>query len=575
MVAFRTIAALSILSCLAAAGPRIGAELTLAPISAGLCNILPKALSLWTGVDNAPAPIDSSGWPTTDAYLIFFEEEPSPLDPDAFVPPSLYGSYQLKWEGNATLVFGPQLVITVSNQTFDPVTFESSAVVTLEPTSPPHLAIGWFNSRRNASAPLNSGVSNVQVLAPGCWEGGGAVPFYHPRLLEALKPLSQIRVMEWTYINFGRTYSQGLVEWTDRTLLSDSLWQPGYTRNGSFGAPWETVVLLAQETGKDVWVNVPVYASSSYLLEWANLLLSGNAATGGVGVPASARIYVEHGNEVWLNGSAGGPGTNYQYNLDAAVAEVQAGGSNLNNDGATEPQVWAQRRHVRQLWTIAGVLESVFGRSSIGTRIFPVLGQYQEYASDTEAALSWLSATFNVQNLSSRIAGIAVNAYLVSYVPQGWSLADIYTSWLLISDQQRVFREAMLAVCAKWGNLSLLTYEGSPVGVPANGDNATSSLIIESNRKAPIASVMLYDYFVNWAPIGGSAWNHYALSSAYGPPPVFQWGLLEDLANTTGVVKYDAAEQEAEGTAPDWAVGGAGDREGIKRKLRERWHNMV
>lgn len=48
--------------------------------------------------------------------------------------------------------------------------------------------------------------------------------------------------------------------WDERSLLTDAIWGlPGYVRPRAFGAPWETVILLAQESqGTGVWINVPV-----------------------------------------------------------------------------------------------------------------------------------------------------------------------------------------------------------------------------------------------------------------------------------------------------------------------------
>lgn len=568
----------------------LGAEFTLRPTGAGLCDIVKQPLGLWNTANGALASIDGLGYPTEDAYLIFFYDIPSPLDPLQFVPQSIFGSYLLTWTGQATLQAGPNLNVSFSNVTFDPSTYASSAIATLSPGGAPGLAVGWYESKRNATAPSGSGVTDVHVLAPGCWEdaaAGADFPTWHPDLLKAAGPLSQLRFMEWMDTNSAPNYTSpdhGVLQWTARTTPDDAIWSsPGYIRPGAVGAPWETVITFAQASGKDIWINIPVAAAlddMNYTLALATLLLNGNSDTNGAGVPSNCKVYVEHGNEVWLNGTEGGPGTNFLYNLAAATDEVGRGGSNLNNDGATDPQVWANRRHLRTLWFIAQSFASVFGAAAMRHTILPVFGQFQEYYTDTDAALAWLSTTYNCTP-ASLIYGIAINSYLIAYVPVGSSPGDMYSAWMFQSDAQLGYRSAMAAVGQKLGGLTLVSYEGNTVGIPAADDNATSSDIIAAARLQPIVMPMKYDLLVNWQALnnnntggrntpdsatGGDvgtlsssnmpvatgdvvgAYNYYALSSSYGPPPVFQWGLLEDLHNLTGSWKYIGVMQEAEAT---------------------------
>jgi len=93
-------------------------------------------------------------------------------------------------------------------------------------------------------------------------------------------------------------------EWTDRKL-------PGAMK-GTWGdrhAVWENEVLLANETGKDLYITVPINASPDYVSKLANLLRFGsdgvNPYSGPVdnpiypGLNPNLRVYVEWANEVW------------------------------------------------------------------------------------------------------------------------------------------------------------------------------------------------------------------------------------------------------------------------------------
>ena len=78
-------------------------------------------------------------------------------------------------------------------------------------------------------------------------------------------------------------------------------------------------------------------------------------------------------------------------------------------------------------------------------------------------------------------------------------------------------------------------------------------LMAAANREPGYGGVMAYDYLENWAAIPGACeYNFYALSSQYGPssPPVFAWGLTEDLADLT-TVKWTTAQELAKSARVD------------------------
>ncbi len=199
-------------------------------------------------------------------------------------------------------------------------------------------------------------------------------------MLAAVEPFHHLRSMQLTlgwYTSCPFTSPDvSSIGWENRTLISDAIWaQPGYVRPGAFGAPWETVVRLSQQTGgKGIWINIPVQATDAYVDRLALLLLNGSPDTGGQGLAPGTPLYVEHGNELWLNGSAaagGGPSLTYLWNKAAAVYEVEHNASSdLNDDGVNDPELWASRRHVRRVWQIGALLSNASGG---GLTVRPVL----------------------------------------------------------------------------------------------------------------------------------------------------------------------------------------------------------
>ena len=538
-----------------AARPLLGAEFTSVP--AATSDLTPVAEGGWTVATGSarapsaalragdrPAAVDADGWPTEDAYLIFFIATPDVEDLAQFVPRHTYGAFALSFVGKAAAVeLDPRINATVSGLSFDAATWTTTATVTLGPPLP-GLAIGFAGTQRSADAPPGSGVTRVRLLQPGVAPAGPAPPLFTPDAVAAVAPFfAHVRFMEFTQgdmiVGFANASSPGLgiaVEWADRTLLSDALW--GRARAKSFGAPWEAVVLFAQAARVGVWVCVPAQASDDYVRELALLLRDGSELTGGSGVPGA--IYMEHSNEVWLNGSAaanGGPSAAYLYNRAAATAEVAANASSiLNIDGVDDPEIWAYRRHLRRVAEIGAIFVAVFEGQA--DRVRPVLGWCQNFERELEGLGAWWTAALAPRfgPVGSALYGVAVNAYSVGGVAPGATEADIVAAVRAASDAQRPARAATAALAAQ-GGLRFMTYEGALVCIPVMRDAPTTSAIIEANRREAWAAAVRYDYEANWAQIAGAAeFNFFALASRYGedfPTGRFQWGLTEDISNTT------------------------------------------
>jgi hypothetical protein len=456
------------------------------------------------------------------------------------VPTSVYGDYLISFSGQALITLQPpQLVL---NTTFDAATWTTSGVLTLPPdASVPGVALGFFNSKRNASAPVGSGITNLQLLQPGYSPAQAAAELFTAASAAAVAPFHHVRVMEWTRTNNVPQVYPATVEWSQRRSMTDALWvDSAGGKPLAVGTPWETALLLSRAAGNvSVWVNVPVYATgaaadnaTSYIYQLATLLRDGNEFTAGAGLAPGAAIYLEHGNELWLNTSS----LNYAWNRAAAVAEVAAGGSPLNNDGVTDPEVWARRRHAKRLMEISAIFQAVFGSAALGSRVLPVYAWYQDYVDDAAAALAWLNTTYGPP--VSFFTGLAVNAYRVAYMPPGSTENDVLSELLAVSDASVPGRQACAALAASYG-LRLMTYEGSGAPIPAGPVDANATLATEilAARSQGAAEQQSYDYAVNWVPLGGAEYNFYALAGQYDQ---YQWGLLEDLSNIT-TSKYQGA----------------------------------
>ena len=260
------------------------------------------------------APVDANGWPLSDFMSVVFDLRPA----FAWAPPEddpwgwsapLAGDYCFNFTGFATVAAqgdAGEAGVTVSNVTTDGAS--TAGVITIGPSSPDLLVLNFTSTRRTAAAAAGTGITGLRILVPGqCGAPAGSAEWAAP-LLQLVQPFHHLRFMGITGTNSQAGYygdaGHHYLEWTDRCLPSDAQW-PSSVRAGCWGMPWEAVVGFAQASGKGIWVNLPVSATvynpvnaSSYAYQWAALFKSGNAATGGKGVPGP--IYVEHSNEVWV-----------------------------------------------------------------------------------------------------------------------------------------------------------------------------------------------------------------------------------------------------------------------------------
>ena len=516
----------------------------------GVCNVIPFAVGAgWTSPSSgAAAPVDTEGWPTGDAYTVLFDYAASPYDPARVVPQSIWGVYTIFFKGKGDVQLYPGIGVII-NSTFDPASFSTTAYVSLEnaTSSTPGLVIGVYNSQRETGG---AGFTSLQVLQPGCAKDGS---FYTARSMRALAPFHHTRVHEWSGTNTVPVSYPTVVHWEERRLATDVFWESGVGgKPHAVGAAWESVLTLSREAGNlSLWINVPVYASPDYCASLAALLRTGNTTLGIPGLN-SPFLYIEHGNELWLNES--NSPLNYAYNLAAAAGEVAAGGSPLNNDGATDPIVWAQRRHAARVREIAQVFRAAFKGSSVEIR--PVYAWMQSYTQDAQGALEWLEKTYGEGEASRAYFCVAVNGYRGPGVfppgtpplPPFSTPNDVLAALLSSSDASRTARASSFALASSF-KLPLCSYEGSGWAQPdgangfnGEGFNATMGAIVELNRREGGAQQQAYDVGEVWNSLGRlEALNFYALSSSY---PLFyasSFGLTEDIGNPEASLKYVGA----------------------------------
>ncbi len=336
---------------------------------------------------------DWSGWPTADAAHIFWEGQD---------PTQTKGVYQLRFTGRAEVTsWAGKGVFRVNGATFggklpfgagyDPGT--NTTVAEIDINNADLFGLTFRYTKRDANAPSNSGITNVQLLKP---IAPGSGVDYRPTDLfanDVKTAFSRFTTLRYLTANFN-----GEQEWWQRKF-------PGQMKAawGDRNAVWEYEVMLANETGKDLYITIPVNASDDYVRKLAKLMRYGsdgiNPYDGPVtnpvypGLNPNLRVYVEWGNETWnwafsqstLGSSAG----------KAAVKARTPDGQIVNYDGK-RPNGDVRRWTALKTVEASDTFRSIWGDGAMGTQVRVVLEyQYDNLQDTAMESLRFIDNYFN------------------------------------------------------------------------------------------------------------------------------------------------------------------------------------
>jgi len=578
---------------------QIGTEASDRPT--GFIDALKDQGRLTVNASGGAVATDASGNPLSDGIVVVFDDRPTPawappIDDPAQYQPNMSGTYTVSFTGQAVLssVTGNP-TLAFSNQSYDAATNTTTVNVQMPggPTyadGPALMAISFTNTQLTPTSGTNTGIANLQVIRPGFTLAEAANPeqVFDPLFVNAFAPFSYIRFMGWLGTNQNPFVVSGCASaaaacssvntptmgWSQRSLPTDfyqgvgpsiASTHPG--RAGGWGISWEYVILLANATNKDVWISLPINATgspdqydpdyvaspdtSSYVYNLAQLFKNGDAFTGNKGLNPGLHIYLEDSNEVWNTGFQ-----QYGWNVNAAKAEVAAapgGVSVLNNDGDTNPTDWADRRHIKRVYEIAQIFESVYGAGSFGAIIRPVYAWWQmdEGVSSAAAwqqdagpgglsgaavALAWFKTNYGAP--ANSIYGMAMGDYFTAanYANDA-TIPEVLADMSANSTVDVAYLTANLATANQYG-LRLMVYEGGPDN--SNGGNQNTVNVgpqILANRDPGMDALVQTHIRNNWFLQGGSTFGYFALSGAYSR--YGDYGATDDYRNLT-TAKYNA-----------------------------------
>jgi hypothetical protein len=449
------------------------------------------------------------------------------VDDPAKFQPDWSGTYKMKFQGQAVIEFVEEKRPQIQQQKYD----AEKNVTTADVVVPPGvglLCVSFKQTKRTAASPEGSGITNLSVLRPGIPEDTKAV--FGDEFIKSLKPFAALRFMDWLETNHNPGFygdpGHHALNWADRHLPTDAT-QSNY--GNKYGVAWEYVIELANQTHKDIWINIPVAATDDYVKQLAQLLKDK--------LNPDCKIYIEHSNEVW-NFSF----PQYVYNKLAAIDEVGKGKSPLANDGTKDQEVWTHRRHAQRLVEIGKIFREAFGAAG-ASRIRPVYASWViSVKPHYEDVLAWVEKTYGPpKNYFYAIAGAAY--YNVDKAGANADVTQLIKAMWANSDQNLSYRTALQKVATNYG-LKHFQYEVGPDVGGGKTQNVANRIL--ANRDPRMKDLLLHDARDNWFARGGDLYMYFSHCSNYSRHGC--WGLSEDILNLT-TPKWQAI-YELTGAAP-------------------------
>jgi hypothetical protein len=454
----------------------------------------------WSGT----VPIDGNGWPTVDFGVILATWTGMN---------GVAGTYKISCVCSTTptigLVASPGVIKNV-------VRNSSTGVVTADlvyPAGGSQLMLSFTNT--------HGGVRSLQVMRPGYKTSD---VFTTPFLSHCAR-LSVARFMD-----FAVTNGSSIQHWTERTLPS----APSYSSAAGAQVPWEVCIALCNKLDCDAWINIPAEADDNYVQNLAQLLH-------GTLNPA-LHVYLEYSNEVWNWGFQ-----QATWNLNQAIADVNAGDPDLNYDHVNDKYAWAARRIAKRIRTISNDFRSEYGTAGWTKSVRPVLAtQIAWPAYWLVDGLTFANARFGPPN-NYLYACAGAPYFNLGTADQSTNLTKAQVLQALtssVNEQKTDLNMDACATLARFYNLKFVGYEGGPDTSGPNNIAAKKAASLDPGMQTLCAAYLnvWFGYgfdLLNWFVAGATSYE-----SQYGT-----WGLTNDMTDQTApkIKAYD--QVKGQGTA--------------------------
>jgi len=222
-------------------------------------------------------------------------------------------------------------------------------------------------------------------------------------------------------------------------------------------------------------------------------------------------------------------------------AEIKAGTSNLNHDGAKDAETLAHRYRMRRFVEVSNGFRSVWGDSAMMTRIYPVFSDDHKNAMDS---LTWAEKAYGATTNYAYAAAIP-HVFRMTDKTKTGSKDEILADLRKVSDEDTRNVYIPFIKFAHDQGLKAFVYSGgSETGNPYNPKAENLENRIMAERDPGMKEVVEHDIRDNWLALGGDLYIYDTLVSAYWAGGCH--GLTDDI-DKLDMPKYQAIQELLQG----------------------------
>ena len=443
--------------------------------------------------DTAAAQKDENGYPLAGA-------SGSSKTDLGFVLPS--GTYKLSYKGTGKLSVSGIGALVAAFQT---VNGEQRAEVKIS-GSPGNF--GQFLTLTIENA-VGQTVTGIHLLYPG-FDYASSVTFL-PEFIALLKPFRALRFMDWESTN-----NNALTSWAERP-------QAAHFGQSSFGQPYEHLIALINQTGKDAWITIPEHASDDYVQQFARFIAQTldfpkiQAARDAAGLTVPFQLMLENSNETWNTGFS----ANATFLAAAKADAARYPGTYAGTYGPSWMSGNADLMKVGQYEADRLVKHAVIFRQELGARasiLSPVLSGWALGAVYSDVGLRFIKDKYG--DPKKQIKYVAMAPYFGADDAQSGTLASLFAGMAADIAAKDATYGDFKKLADEWG-LEMAAYEGGQ-GLTGTKNQAIKHLAQHDQR--------MYDtylaYFALWKKhFGAAPFLHFSLAGTPGIPEfIFQYG---------------------------------------------------
>jgi hypothetical protein len=419
-----------------------------------------------------------------------------------FLLPS--GTYAISFTGTGTLTVGGIGKLAGTWTTSGGVQSNTVTITGTPGTFGQSLTLGITNA-------AGQSVTGIHLYLPGVAPASAGT--FSPQYLAMLKPFRAVRFMDWAGTN-GST----ITDWSARTLPTTFGVNAGVV-------PWETMIELLNETGKDGWINVPEHATDAYVKSLGDLFAANldltrvNAARAAAGLTTPFTLYVEYANETWNTGFTA-------YNTLLAAAKAAPTTYTGMYTGSYGPTFMSQDADLMKVGQVEGDRLVQIGMSlrkelaSTAVTVAPVLAGWALGPAYSDDALTFIKAKYG--DPKQYVSAVAIAPYFSVDDSNGQtdSLGNLFTALDTAIDGTDATLQQFAMLVKQYG-LQMTAYEGG------QGFTGSTNLMVKHLAQYDARMNASYTRALSlWQKdLGNALYMHFVLASTPGiPESFFQYG---------------------------------------------------